>query len=153
MAMSTVSRTLGAHAAPLTVEHAGKVYPARPISQKVKSAFERWLQARVLTPAQELAIQNPAMTGAMQVVLDRIDEGRYSFHGKVAMEAIRTPDGFFALSSLVFELDPDQTAELVMAKPVEVGNVVAQLIRDSFPDAVIRQAEEQDPNAPGPKVG
>jgi hypothetical protein len=142
---STVSRTLGAFGSPIELEHGGKVYTASPVTQKVKSAFERWMQQRALGAAQALANEDPSMGRVVEAVLDRIDSGHYSYHGKRSLEAILTPDGYLTLTALIFGIDPDEAMALTMAIPGEVGSVVAQVIRDSFPDAKV-----SDPNAQGP---
>jgi hypothetical protein len=64
----------------------------------------------------------------------------------ILIPPILTPDGYLTLTALIFNIDPDEAMALTLAIPGEVGSVVAQVIRESFPDAKVT-----DPNAQGPE--
>jgi hypothetical protein len=150
-----LTHVLGAQAPGHHVVLGDKVYTARPITQKVKAGFERWLERRVIRGF--LAAQDgddpDTFRRAVEIVADRVAEGKYAFHGKVSRQVLETEDGMLALSALIFGCDESEVIELMVQKGPEVGAILALTLRESFPGAklvVARPEEGADPKSPGP---
>jgi multidrug efflux pump subunit AcrA (membrane-fusion protein) len=90
---------------------------------------------------------------AVEIVADRVAEGKYAFHGKVSRQVLETEDGMLALSALIFNCDESEVIELMVQKGPEVGAILALTLRESFPGAKLvaaRPEEGADPKSPGP---
>jgi hypothetical protein len=155
-----VADALGAHGPGWTIQHNGKIYRAQPITQKVKANFERWLSQRVLSEflaAQEVV--GGRYLDAVGVVADRIALGHYGFHGPVAMKAMQTPEGVFALSKIVFSCSEEEMIALFSEKGAEVKTIMKLVFAASFPKQPgpvessgpsEGEQEGEDPNSPRP---
>jgi hypothetical protein len=150
-----VGDALGGNGSGWSIEHGGKTYRARVISQKVKAAFETWLSQRVLR--QFLSAQDAGSKDyeqAVGVVADRIALGRYGFHGPVAQQAMQSPEGVFALTRLVFECTEEELVALLAERGTEVNTIMKLVFARSFPQVRSSPAttpeESPDPNPEGP---
>lgn len=149
-----ISHVLGTHSPGHKVLLGDRVYTARPVTQKVKAGFERWLERRVirgfLTAQDE---DDPGLfRRAVEVVADRIAAGTYAFHGDLAQQVLQTTDGSLALASLIFDCSEEEMLRLMTEKGAEVGAILSLVLRESFPGARVEPVETADPNSQGPAV-
>ena len=155
MSTTPVSHVLGKHAPGHKVVLGDKVFEARPVTQKVKAAFERWLEKRVIRgflSAQDG--DDPGMfQRAVEVVADRIALGKYAFHGELSQQVLLTTDGSLALAALIFDCSETEIIELMLSKGAEVGAILALVLRESFPGAKVAaiapesSGEDADPKS------
>lgn len=141
----SVSSILGAHGAPLTLEHAGRVYTARANVQKVRSCFERWLKARVRQTVVEFKDVLPAadFQALLHATSRDIASDRYAFGGAVCEEALGTVPGAIAFASIIFSCTEDEMAVLMQERGDEVKLILDTIIAESTPRG--------NPGAPGEK--
>jgi len=173
----TVGDALGNSGAGWTIEHDGKVFRARLVTQKVKDAFATWMSQRVIR--QFLAAQQAdggAYQEAVGIVADRIALGAYDFHGPVAQRAVQTAEGVFRLACLVFDVEEEdgegrrkprrpvtdlEMTGLLTERGADVNTVMRLVFARSFPRATTlpesngessgsEQGEGDDPNPQGP---
>ena len=167
----TVEAALGNAGIPWTIDHEGKTFRVRKLTQGVKKAFSTQLSQRVLR--QFLAAQDGeggAYDGAVALLADRIAAGRYDFAGPVAQQSLRTEEGVFGLAMLMIDVDEeddegrkkprrpvteDELIGLLAARGAELNavmKVVFAASRPKVPESPRQESsgEGDDPNPPGP---
>jgi hypothetical protein len=156
--MSTpLTHVLGASAPGHKILLGDRVFTARPVTQKLKAGFERWLQRKVIGGFLAAQEDDPDLfRRAVEVVADRVALGTYAFHSEIAQQVLKTPDGSLALASLIFDASEEEVIELMLSKGPEVAAILALVLRESFPGAkveAIPPEADADPKPQGPVAG
>lgn len=145
--MSTLSAALGSAAAPYTLEHKGKTYKARLITQGVKTEYERWLQQeamRSILPLQGL-VDNDTFKELVRDVTEDVASRKFAFHGEFAQATMRKPGGATKLASLVFQCSEEEMVNIFFDQGAEANMILEAVLRESFPqreDAPVNPPEE-----------
>ncbi len=94
---TSFARVLGNHAeVPVAVvEHGGRKWACWPLGEDVKTAFERWLEARAARPiaALEGVLSEAALAAALERLSDRALAGEFAFGGPGYMRAMGVDPG------------------------------------------------------------
>ncbi len=128
----TLSDLLGAEAAPVTFEHAGKTYSVTPVTQEVKTRVERMLRGKAYA---DLYADRDLMPGEQYeetlVALQR-DRVRYAYLGVEFWKALRGGDQG-PLVAVLLQTTPESAAVLLRERGVEVTALVMETLISSMP--------------------
>lgn len=143
--MPTTSESLGASAAPMTIEYNGKTYKANLITQKVKSQVERWLEKRAMASVLRFRaeLDMSEFRNLSAAVTADIAAGKYAFGGPFCTEALGTMAGGLAFASFIFGCTEEEMEALFLACGDEVTQILELVQAQSFP-----QKKTEAPPAP-----
>lgn len=133
--MPTTSESLGASAAPMTLEHAGKTFKAGLITQKIKSLVERWLEKRAMASVLRFRadLDLTEFRNLSAAVTADIAAGKYAFGGPFCVEALGTMAGGIAFASFIFGCTEEEMEALFLARSEEVTQILELVQAQSFP--------------------
>jgi hypothetical protein len=129
--MSSTSVLLGRSAAPHTLTHEGRTYTFRPLGQREKSEFERWLITRTREVLTTL-YSGEDLRQEMDALKREAIAGAYDFHGEIAQQVLTTTkDGALKLASIIMGCDPDEVLPLWMARGDEIRALLDLVVAES----------------------
>lgn len=133
--MPTTSESLGASAAPMTLEYNGKTFKAGLITQKIKSQVERWLEKRAMASVMRFRadLDIAEFRNLSAAVTADIASGKYAFGGPYCVEALGTMAGGVAFAAFIFATTEEEMEELFLARPEEVTHILELVQAQSFP--------------------
>lgn len=154
--MSDVSTVLGNAASPPTFTHNGKTYSLRKLDQAGKSRFEEWLKRRAfstLAMFREFLGDGEEYQKHKTQLFRNLERGAFSFHRRLAREAMQTTEGGVQLACILFGCDPDELETLAVEKAAELKDLLervrvesAQKLAESGADTTAQPVEDEDPN-------
>lgn len=133
-----MSDLLGAHAAPLEFEHAGRVYRATPVTQEVKTRVERWLRKLAYEDLYAQREDLPAEMYQDALASLQINRARYAYLGEVFMKELPTERGAVGLTAILLQATEEEARRLIEERPADTQAMVQELILTSMP----REAEQ-----------
>jgi len=142
---ATITAVHAGHAEPIVFEHEGKSYRARLLDDDAIGKWERWLRLEALKEAFLTAGDSP---GAHRTVTEMGMAGAFGWLGSLSRTMIVTDRGRVALVAILCRIDQEEAARLWKEIPIEVGGVLAQVMKESLPD-VPPPAPDFDPNGTG----
>lgn len=131
----SISRTLGESAAPITLEHRGKVYHFRLVIEQMASEYERWLEGRARASLLALRDILPPEDFAAEArrYRDDIEAGKYCWGSPLCNETLNKSVGTVKLASLICDCTEAEAMRLLVERGDEVKLIVDQIQRESHP--------------------
>lgn len=122
-------------AASYSLEHGGKTYAARLLSQAEKAAYEDVLTGRALRMLESMRRVYTAgeYEDERVALLDAIKVGEFGFHGPLAVESLKTPGGMLSLAAILFGLDESEAFRLMAERREEVSAILNAVLAASLP--------------------
>jgi hypothetical protein len=132
---SDLSSILGTKGGALVFHHDGRDYHVSHLTQAIKKKFENWLKQNAISCLAEMRDLLPAEEYEREKagVLEAAVQGRFGYHGKLAVEALQTPAGILQQMALLFGCDESEMSRLMMERTEEVKMIADVIIRESLP--------------------
>ena len=140
----TFSTLLGAQAEPRAVAFRGKIYRARPWTQHVKTAWERWLASRTQRTALAGCETAEERKAIVELIMERSERGVYAFHGELSQRVMKTDDGVISMVAITFECNEDEAIALMAGCP-EALPVFQLTMQESFPAVTAQKSTTSHP--------
>lgn len=145
MSVSASSALAGFSGHYTTYRYAGKEYRVSYLTQAKKAEFERWLRQQILDTLPKLREVLPAeeYEHEKRQLFHGLATAKYSFHGRIAAEAMQTEEGSLVLASILFGCSMDEMFRMAATKREEITNILSQVL----------QASQRDQEAPASGEG
>jgi hypothetical protein len=129
--MTSTNQLLGRDAAPYVLEHEGRRYEFRALSQVEKSAFRAWMIGRareILCAIYEGEARGEALAGLTRDAL----AGKYDFFGEEYQHAVSTPEGAVNLAAVLAGCSAEEMLALFAARSAEVKHLLGLVVAESM---------------------
>lgn len=149
--MGEHAKALGGEAAVEIVEANGKTFELYPITQRVKAAYERWLECRVEEKLEErrASLGEERYADERDRIADRIDSGGYSWGTRVCQLSLRKDAGALYFTYLLTcKGKPDRDPDILAGLLDELWDAV-NANQEGF-TAAINRVREASPNLTAP---
>lgn len=136
--MQSVSQLLGGQAAPRILDHNGRRYSCRALTQEVKSEIERRLdecrRSSLIGPRPDL-VPVPVLTALLKQHSDEVMAGDFAFGGPRHAAWLMTAEGMVVTTAVMFQTTDLEATTLLLERGVEVGHLIQLTILESLPPA------------------
>jgi hypothetical protein len=133
--MRTLSEALGSHGGAIEFvdKHNKKIFVS-PLTLKLMSKYEKWLESKAIQNCMELKNLDPKLfREAFSAVNNSIMKGEYAFGGEIAQESLQTPSGVGKLVSLMANVSEEEAMNLVTEEGDKFRLVLDLAIKQSMP--------------------
>lgn len=142
----SLSDALGAHGAPVQIDHNGKRYTLKKITQKVKDAIKQRLRLHALNDAYADRAQVPP--DLYMEMIDSISRltaaGAYDYGGPVYVETMKTHEGLAWVLAVLLDCSEDEAYALMLERPDEMRLLMREVMRGSLPRAVVEAMDRAE---------
>lgn len=133
--MRTLSESVGAHGGAIEyIDKAGKKVYVSPLTLKMMSRYEKYLESKALQNCLELKnVDGRLFREAFQATNHSILKGDFAFGGPIAQESLQTTNGIAKLVALMAGITDEYALTLIVEEGEGFREVLDLAVKQSLP--------------------